>query len=356
MSSKLRFSLTSLLLIFTALLGAQDTSAQAGPEYQKSQPSDSVKGVPPEYMIIEGDILVRKELFLSKPSATWEPQLWPNGIVPFEFDANVTQQNQNLMLAAMAEWENVAHIDFAPRSFFADFLHIQNSTENSSFVGKQGGEQIVNIFNWNSRFIMAHELAHALGYWHEQSRPNRNNFVRINPENIQPGMEDNFERHDDAGAYGPYDFDSVMHYGQFAFSDNGQPTITVLPPNQDWQNRIGQRNHLSHFDTLTMSFLYPQPNWRFVDASSPPLFAIGTFLLPFTAFSQGATLTPAGGTLWIQPGAYNERGTFNRQMTIRAPLGNVVIGASTLALSTNPNAQEKGQNLDTTINQSGDRK
>lgn len=32
-----------------------------------------------------------------------------------------------------------------------------------------------------------HEMFHALGRWHEQSRPDRDQFVRINEENIQSG-------------------------------------------------------------------------------------------------------------------------------------------------------------------------
>jgi len=115
-----------------------------------------------------------------------------------------------------------------------------------------------------------------------------------------------------------------MHYGQFAFSRDGQPTITVLPPNEEWQSRIGLLQHLSVMDKMIMSFIYSFPNWRFVDQSYS-FIELGTFLAPFRSFVTGVNYTPSGGTLWVQPGTYVARGTFTRPMTWQAPLGGVTL-------------------------------
>jgi hypothetical protein len=310
------------LLLLLGLSGgalAQESSMPAAPlpSWGETPPD-----IPDGYMIIEGDIQVPIDFELR--DMPWATNFWPNGIVPFEFDANVTNANRQAMLAAMAQWTAVANVTFRARTNEADYVHIQDSNVNDSPVGRQGGRQIINIFNWDFQFKMCHELAHTLGFWHEQSRTDRDTFVRIEFAHIQPGQENNFQLQSGSGRYGPYDFDSVMHYGQFDFSQDGQATITVLPPNEQWQTRIGQRTHLSRMDQLIMGFIYPFGNWRFVDQNFTGVEQ-GTFLQPFRGFIAGVNATPTGGTLWVQPGAYSARGTYTRAMTWQAPLGAVTL-------------------------------
>jgi hypothetical protein len=270
------------------------------------------------------------------PDAAWDTNLWPDGVVPYEFDGNVSAANRQKAIDAMAEWEAVATVDFVERDGEANYIHIQSSTMNSSFVGMIGGGQTVNIVSWDWRFIIAHEFGHALGLWHEQSRPNRDDFVRIEVDCIIPDKLHNFDIHAGAGTYPPsfgYDFDSVMHYGETAFFtptnqhcvDLGR-TITVLEPYHDtWQHAIGQRDHLSDFDQENMSFLYPESDWRFVNASFGGI-EMGTFPNPYDTLQEGALATPAGGTVWIMPGDVPAVGTYATAMTLRAPLGGVTLG------------------------------
>ena len=39
-----------------------------------------------------------------------------------------------------------------------------------------------------------HELLHTLGFVHEHTRPDRDNFISVNFDNIEPGKEKNFEK------------------------------------------------------------------------------------------------------------------------------------------------------------------
>ena len=40
--------------------------------------------------------------------------------------------------------------------------------------------------------VILHEMMHAMGFYHEQSRRDRNEYVRINYENIKKGRESTF--------------------------------------------------------------------------------------------------------------------------------------------------------------------
>lgn len=301
-------------------------------------PPEAFKDIPPGFVLIEGDILMPvsrlQEHWLGGTFAT---NFWSNGIIPYEFDANVTSVHQTAMLTSMGDWQAAANVQFRARTDEDNYVHIQDSTGNNSSVGMIGGKQVINIFNWNNEFIMAHELGHCLGLWHEHTRPDRDSFIAINIDNIQNDYRDQFDKNSSANVYWKYDydFDSVMHYGQCAFSIDcaagftctcTNAVITVLPPNQAWQTLIGQRAHLSTMDSLTMSFLYPEANWRFADGSYTGSTENGGFLTPYKQVSAGITGTPVGGTLWIQPNSYAETGTYSNAITIRAPLGGVSIG------------------------------
>ena len=102
--------------------------------------------------------------------------------------------------------------------------------------------------------IIAHEFIHALGFWHEQARPDRDNYVTVLWANIQVGYEHNFNKYttgvDVLGL--PYDFDSLMHYGQTSFALNG--TKTLVPKVDDVT--IGQRTRLSQIDIAEIRKYY----------------------------------------------------------------------------------------------------
>lgn len=58
-----------------------------------------------------------------------------------------------------------------------------------SYVGRRGsGPQAISIGKNCDKFgIVVHELGHVIGFWHEHTRPDRDEHVSIIRDNIQPG-------------------------------------------------------------------------------------------------------------------------------------------------------------------------
>ena len=96
-----------------------------------------------------------------------------------------------------------------------------------------------------------HEFMHAMGFYHTHMRPDRDDYVTINEENIKDGGHGNFKKVVNGDTLGTqYDYDSVLHYGAYQFSKNNQPTIDAKG------NPIGQRKKVSIGDRLTIRLHY----------------------------------------------------------------------------------------------------
>lgn len=125
-------------------------------------------------------------------------------------------------------------------------------------IGRQGRPQQISLGRGCNQVGTAiHEMMHALGFFHEQSRLDRDNFITINWSYIPSGLWYNFKKYQPGSAdtFGePYDKDSIMHYGNYAFSTTqGQKTIVSKNnPNEV----LGQRRGLSAIDIKQLRKYY----------------------------------------------------------------------------------------------------
>jgi hypothetical protein len=109
-------------------------------------------------------------------------------------------------MKAMRHWENNTCLSFVPREprhthyivftiadcgcdYIQIFIFI-SYFRCCSFVGKRGdGPQAISIGKNCDKFgIVVHELGHVVGFWHEHTRPDRDEFVDIYLKNIQKGQ------------------------------------------------------------------------------------------------------------------------------------------------------------------------
>jgi len=128
----------------------------------------------------------------------------------------------------------------------------------SSPVGRRSSGNHIRLARgcWRKGTII-HEIGHSIGLFHEQSRPDRDNYVTILKQNIIPRAVFNFNKFttttiDSRGT--PYDYDSVMHYGSYYFSANRQ--LTIKTKNSADQSRIGNRSGFSVTDKKQINLMY----------------------------------------------------------------------------------------------------
>ena len=95
-----------------------------------------------------------------------------------------------------------------------------------------------------------------IGFWHEQSRPDRDQYIDVILANVLPGYEFNFDKKEesqiDSQGVG-YDYNSIMHYDRNSFArftsfDTMRARDPTIP--------IGQARELSELDILQTNRLY----------------------------------------------------------------------------------------------------
>lgn len=106
-----------------------------------------------------------------------------------------------------------------------------------------------------------HELLHALGFWHEHSRTDRDDFITVHYDNVDPTYFNNFDKitEEYMNLQGvSYDYGSILHYGPYAFAMD--PFLPVITSNRPPDIEMGQRLFASDNDFAEVNLLYNCPN------------------------------------------------------------------------------------------------
>jgi hypothetical protein len=183
---------------------------------------------------------------------------WPAGEMPLVFDG-IDDSKQQQLLTYCGAWTAFTGVRCVRRTDQARFVIVRADKEGcfASVGAPTNGNGIINLgssFCWEP-YHAIHELGHGFGLMHEHQRPNRDDYISIVPENIQPG-DANFVIVPSNRAATEYDFDSITHYGPAFGSRNGNPTIVPKPQFVERAKNMGRGTAPSALDRTALASVY----------------------------------------------------------------------------------------------------
>ena len=191
---------------------------------------------------------------------------WEWGVIPYELAPNFSEAERRRILAVMDGWTRTAPLRFVPRTTQSGFLAVTRDELSgpeaspcfASLGHRLGTMSRLNLGTNGCQFdsVVYHEMGHALGYYHEHQRADRDNYITIDLGNVNPNARHAFNTVS-WPTFGPYDFGSIMHYSAKAFAlDVSRPTIIPKPEHAAHGARMGLAQAPSDNDHNMMAALY----------------------------------------------------------------------------------------------------
>ena len=209
------------------------------------------------------DVMLSRDVDVQSAAEPWLlSQLFPGGMVRYFVETNTSDSTGVAPLAsddvrikgAVLEWETRTCIRFERCATEEEcaipyIRFISHKSSCSSYVGAQEFPNRIRVRESCGMLSLVHEIGHALGLKHEQSRRDRDEYVNVDLDRVKSGSERNFALMRPQGRdLGPYNYKSFMHYSELAFTTGG---ITIEAP-----QHIGQRTHMTDLDAEGVQFLY----------------------------------------------------------------------------------------------------
>lgn len=205
---------------------------------------------------VEGDILLHPD---SSFTGQTPARLWTNHTVPYVIDSDIP--NPSRITDGFTYYNQHTPVKFQERSGEANYVHLVRSTVGngvcSSNVGMIGGEQFIHVEDACTTAQLIHEMGHTVGFFHEQSRTDRNRNLTVLFENINKTAYSDFPINAPPTGQdvGPYDYASRMHYTSFSFSVSNLPVFQTVPAGI----QLNTYDVLSPGDLDTLFRMYGQP-------------------------------------------------------------------------------------------------
>ncbi|OWA52335.1 putative Zinc metalloproteinase nas-15 [Hypsibius exemplaris] len=169
-------------------------------------------------------------------NAVNDDRLWPNAIIPYtinedEFTSTDIQLIERAIRGMVAE----TCLKFPPRTNEKYYVTFTKGTNGcTSYVGNLHGHQMISLHSSCLTLIgeIQHEIMHAIGFQHEQSRIDRDQYVHVIFDNIPTSLHNQFAKYRGRTFDLPYDYNSIMHFAHNTFSKDPENLPTILPNGQ----------------------------------------------------------------------------------------------------------------------------
>ncbi|XP_067119455.1 astacin-like metalloprotease toxin 5 [Centruroides vittatus] len=197
----------------------------------------------------------------TRTAVRFHHRLWPGGIIPYVIDEELRtpKKSYRLIKAAIKTFHQKTCIRFKKKTKEKTYVEILNDNRCYAMVGRNKGINFVSLTD-DCMYLGAiiHQLNHIVGFYHEHNRPDRDDYVKIFWENIKPKMESQFVMlgPNQMRTINEFDYQSIMLYGERAFSKDGRKqTMVAVQPNVRLRS-IKEKSGLSKSDIFRINTLY----------------------------------------------------------------------------------------------------
>ncbi|KAL9698221.1 hypothetical protein quinque_001662 [Culex quinquefasciatus] len=217
------------------------------------------------------DIMLKPDVVDSVVPVVYTKYRWPGARVPYVIKGVFSTTQRTIISKAIAQYTASTCVRFVPRTTEATFVTIDSSPTGCwSYIGRSlnNSYNLVNLQvpNCITTGTVAHELMHALGFYHEFTRTDRDDYVTIDTGALDPKYQTvSFYNANYAKLaanltplYGiPYNYGSVMHYSKWAGAYNqSRPVMNNIKP---WTGDFGNKIGLAATDIQAINFMYACP-------------------------------------------------------------------------------------------------
>ena len=228
---------------FSQKVSVTPSTLPQNPIQPSSSPTTTATPQPPaphlvEFEIIDGLAIAFGDVLLGQPDTAEvlrkgyaqppTPQTWPSETIAYAISSDLSEPER--VIEALEYFHEHTPVRFVPLSNQKEAIIFEPGNEHCySYLGRTGGHQPIVLSNKCYRNEIIHEIMHALGFIHEQSRTDRDQYVDVLWQNIDEKFHAQFHKAPEElmkpirGS--AFDYTSIMLYAPEAFAHPGQVSM-----------------------------------------------------------------------------------------------------------------------------------